>query len=146
MGNVRTHISLPADLHTFVTALAKGRGVSLNRLLVDAVEELRRDSKNSKEEFSIRFAGIEKRLRNMTLDLESVAELLSLYIFHWFCYTPPISDSQKSAIFVEAKDRHSRFLKLFKSRLEKGELDLGAFLSTSVVKAPLSNTDEKKEN
>lgn len=146
MGNVRTHISLPSDLHTFVTALAKGRGVSLNRLIVDAVEELRRDSRSSKEEFSLRFAGIEKRLRNMTLDLESVGELLSLFIFHWFCYTPPIANTQKSAIFLEAKDRHSRFLKLFKSRLEKGELDLGAFLSTSEVKVPSVSNDGKDKS
>lgn len=56
----------------------------------------------------------ENRIRGLRLDLETLADLNTFFVLHWFCHTSPIPEGLKREAFAQGNSRYQRFLELFR--------------------------------
>lgn len=55
---------------------------------------------------------------HLKVDVEIIAEMLSFFVMHYFCYTPELPESQKKALLLSGKTRHEKFLELLAKRIQ----------------------------
>lgn len=145
MNGTRVQLRLPNDLYQTVCKAASDRRVSINALAISALEEFcGAKSGDGSEELTRRLIGIERKTRELALDVETLGELFSLFVYHWFCYTPPIPEAQKTAILLDGKERHEKFLRLLEKRLRRGEMSL-SFLLRPDSDPPAKNNSVETE-
>lgn len=55
---------------------------------------------------------------HLKVDVEIIAEMLSFFVMHYFCYTPELPESQKKALLLSGKTRHEKFMELLAKRMQ----------------------------
>lgn len=132
-GVKRFSLRLTPQLQAKIAKVAAERGVSINTLLGGLLEQALtfEDAGELAKHLESRIGRLEQRMKGVKGDVEILAELVSLFIYHWFCYAPTIPESQRKAMQVEGKDRYDKFLELLEKRLSKGKHSVGAFFSTT---------------
>ena len=115
---VRFTFHIPKPLLQAVREVAATRRVSLSAILVDSVkvylEQLVGGDSSGKVASDL--GRIDRRVKNLAIDVEVLGELMALYVYHWFCHQTPIAESQRKAVGVEGRKRFERFLELVKER------------------------------
>lgn len=125
MNNKEIHIRLPADVYDALQDLVSARQVNVSSVVRSALEDyFARTELEGIDAVLERLGTVESRIRSLRLDIEMVAELISFFIYHWFCYTPAVPNSEKRTLALEAQARHQKFLAQLVKRLRQGEFSL----------------------
>ncbi len=144
-GDKHLHILVSEKLLGALQAFATLREVPCSAIVRSALEDfLERKELEGLDLVLERLASLESRMRSIRLDLEALGELVSFFIYYWFCYTPTVPDSQKRALASEAQSRHRQFLLQLSRKLQKGEFSLAELLESRIPNEqenPLQETD-----
>ncbi|HMO19134.1 MAG TPA: hypothetical protein PKA63_12645 [Oligoflexia bacterium] len=91
--------------------------VDLNSLFLSALEFYLNDGreKRTSDQYIIKLSHNQK---NLKVDVEIIAEMLSFFVMHYFCYTPELPESQKKALLLSGKTRHDKFMELLAKRMQ----------------------------
>ena len=118
--------------------IALMRRMSINALFLSAVELYLTEGQQKGA------GGLEqctKKITNLKVDVEILAEMLSFFIMHYFCYTPELPDLQRKALRIEGKNRHARFMELLAKRLQSKEAGLLKMINA----LPTTSSDQESE-
>lgn len=113
---VRYNLRVPKDKLKQLKEVSLLRRVSLNSLILSAIEYYLDDGKTKENENKL-LSSLSINQKNLKVDVEIIAEMLSFFVMHYFCYTPEMPESQKKALFISGKNRHNKFMELLKKRL-----------------------------
>lgn len=130
---VQAHIRAPTKLWNEVRKASKLQTVSHSDVVVAALKQMfDKDSAIDKKSISARLSRIERSVKELRSDMEISLEVLFHFIFHWFCYTPPLPADDKETLVSEAEERYDRFVALLRSRFDKGEFRTSAIFQQKV--------------
>jgi hypothetical protein len=62
---------------------------------------------------------MERRVKGIRVDLETLADLVTFFVLQWFCHTPPIPESLKREAYAQGKQRYEKFLEVFREGRKK---------------------------
>jgi hypothetical protein len=114
----RFNVSLPKGLMESVRTIAAVRRVSINSIIVDSLRTQLEglDSKDVGHTILTEVGRVERRLKELSIDVESLGEVLGLYVLHWLCHLTPLTESEKRVASLEGRERFNRFIALVKER------------------------------
>ena len=118
-----TSFYLSASLINEIDAAATSSGSSRSQVVNEILSEhfKRGDSASNIELFSQQLRRVASSQRAVAMDLEVLGELIGSYIFFWFCHTPAIPESNRSALTADARLRFGKFLDFIKKNRSKGK-------------------------
>ena len=124
-GNKEFHFFLPEQAYDAMQLLAKQRQVPCSAIMCSALEDYLQHKELEGVDLVLeRIATLNNRVGRLRLDLESLGELLSFFIFYWFSYTPAPPDSQRKVLTLDGQKRHRQFLAQLLKKLERGDYSL----------------------
>ena len=114
---VRVNFRMPKEQLNRLKEVALIRRVSLNSLFLSALEFYLNDGreKGISEQYVLKLSQNQK---NLKVDVEIIAEMLSFFVMHYFCYTPELPENQKKALLLSGKTRHAKFMELLAKRMQ----------------------------
>ena len=117
----RINLRIPKEDLKRIKEVAALRSVTINSLIASAVGyylEERHEQKGN-EAYLL---SLKRELKALKMDMELIGEMISFFVFHWFCYTPDLMEPHKKALLIDGKRRHERFLELLSKKVQKGDL------------------------
>ncbi len=114
---VRVNFRMPKEQLNRLKEVALIRRVSLNSLFLSALEFYLNDGreKGTSDQYILKLSQNQK---NLKVDVEIIAEMLSFFVMHYFCYTPELPENQKKALLLSGKTRHTKFMELLVKRIQ----------------------------
>jgi hypothetical protein len=114
---VKVNFRISKQLLNGLKEVAAIRRVSLNSLFLSAIEFYLNDGreKGTSDQYILKLSQNQK---NLKVDVEIIAEMLSFFVMHYFCYTPELPESQKKALLLSGKTRHEKFMELLAKRMQ----------------------------
>lgn len=114
---VKVNFRIPKQLSNGLKEVAAIRRVSLNSLFLSAIEFYLNDGreKGASDQYILKLS---QNQRNLKVDVEIIAEMLSFFVMHYFCYTPELPESQRKALLLSGKTRHDKFMELLAKRMQ----------------------------
>ena len=127
---VRINFRIPKEQLNRIKEVALIRRISLNTLFLSAIEFYITDGreKGSSEKYIL---SLSQNQKNLKVDVEIIAEMLSFFVMHYFCYTPEMPESQKKALLISGKTRHTKFIELLAKRIQTKGSPFAKFLESS---------------
>lgn len=138
-------IRISKKLHKEIIKLAteKRPARTLSDVVTSLCEEALRPSPLiERDEIAARIGSLEQKVRGMRFDVETLGELVALFVFNWCCHTPSISESGRKVALTEGGLRFKAFIETLQKRLNKGELTL----ATTQRSAGLESDKSKGES
>jgi hypothetical protein len=98
--------------------LSIARRVSLSSIFVDSLKGHIEGvlTKDVSSQILSDLGRLDRNIKSVSGDVESLGEFLGLYVFHWLCYLTPLSESEKKAAGIEGREKFHKFIDLVKER------------------------------
>ena len=133
-------VRIPVTHHEALSELADARGTDMASLARQALAQYLYGQKPLDSESVLEWLGeIKQGIRGLRNDHEYLGELVSHYIFYWFCYTPAVPDIHRETLQAQGLQRHGAFIKQLKSKLERGDFSLDLFVNAEADTKKVGN-------
>lgn len=120
-------VRFPPDTHKLISSLANLQSPprTFSDVVVGLCEEaLKPPNVMDRDAIATRLGALEQKVKGVRLDIETLGELLSLFVFNWCCHTPSVPDNARQLAVTEGSLRFKEFLNVLQKRLLQGELTL----------------------
>ena len=75
---------------------------------------------------------LSQNMKYLKVDSEIIAEMLSFFVMHYFCYTPELPEAQKKALLLSGKTRHAKFMENLGKRVQSRGSSFSYLLKVSI--------------
>lgn len=115
---VKVTFWIPKQLMQAVREIAVVRRISLTSVLVESIKTYVEGVVGTESDGRLGsdLGRIDRRVRNIAIDVEVLGEMMALYVYHWLCHQNSLPESQRKAASIEGRERYEKFLELVKDR------------------------------
>jgi hypothetical protein len=115
---IRVTFWIPKELMQAVREIAAIRRVSFSSVLVESIKTFVEGVVGTESDGRLGsdLGRIDRRVRNIAIDVEVLGEMMALYVYHWLCHQNSLPESQRKAASIEGRERYEKFLELVKDR------------------------------
>lgn len=119
------HVQVSEEMYKTLKTFSQHRNTTIASVARSALQQFI-EAKNIEGIDAVleRLALADRKSKGIRRDIENLGELVSFYVYHWFCYTPAMPEQFRQIRAVEGRERHQKFLEQLNKKISRGNFSL----------------------